>query len=382
MQFLSSIQETDYTTPALKTTTTATEGGIGGYWYYTRFEEGESYPRYCRAPRSSSVDDLYPPPVNAGWDVIITNPNNNETRLGPLLTDEEVYLDVPSLARDKKYLATGAIAISPNQKHVAYTLDERGGETCQLYVRDIESSKVRTLMRYHSNNDDRNDDDDDATAEGDDDLNTPLDAPQECDGSVVWNDVGDALFYVTMDAAHRPYRLYRRRVFDSDGHWIDARDDRVDGDELLMEEEDETFNIRISKSFDGRYLLVRSSSKESSEVHYLDLRPELASSQGGTSPAKNDLVCIAKRRPKVLYRVTHCQGFWLVQTNVGGLPNLSLKACRVGEEYLETWKDVVRYDADAPVPVFDGGHERSLDVSEHVISRILCPSCRPVSIFR
>ena len=84
----------------------------------------------------------------------------------------------------------------------------------------------------------------------------------------------------------------------------------------------------------------------------------------------------------MLYRVTHCQGFWLVQTNVGGLPNLSLKACRVGEEYLETWKDVVRYDADAPVPVFDGGHERSLDVSEHVISRILFPSCRPVSIFR
>ena len=100
----------------------------------------------------------------------------------------------------------------------------------------------------------------------------------------------------------------------------------------LLAEDDELYNLRIAKSFDGRYLLVRSSSKESSEVHYLDLRHEMGSK--GMSLAKN-LVCIAKRKHKVLYRVTHCQGYWLVQTNIGGLPNLSLKACRVGEEGME-----------------------------------------------
>jgi protease II len=80
-------------------------------------------------------------------------------------------------------------------------------------------------------------------------------------------------------------------------------------------------------------------------------------------PEGNPLVCIARRRHKVFYRVAHCERYWLIQTNIGGLPNLSLKACRVGEEHLETWKDVVRDDADVPIPVFDGGHERSLDVS-------------------
>ena len=182
----------------------------------------------------------------------------------------------------------------------------------------------------------------------------------ECDGSVVWNDASDALFYVTMDEMHRPHKLYCRRIFDSDGHWIDAE---VQNDELLMAEDDELYNLRIAKSFDGRYLLVRSSSKESSEVHYLDLRHEMGSK--GMSLAKN-LVCIAKRKHKVLYRVTHCQGYWLVQTNIGGLPNLSLKACRVGEEGMETWRDVVSSYTDAPVPVFDGGHARSLDVSNHI----------------
>ena len=313
-----------------------------GYWYYTRFEAGESYPTYCRAPQSSA-DELFPPPVNEGWDEKIAS-SNNETSLGPLLPGEEVYLDVPALARDRTYLATGAISISPDQKYVAYTLDEKGGETCQLYVKHIESGEVWTLR---DRNVDRN------TTDSTDLL--------ECDGSVVWNDASDALFYVTMDDTHRPHKLYSRRIFDSDGHWIDAEDQN---DELLIAEDDELYNLRIAKSFDGRYLLIRSSSKESSEVHYLDLRPEMGSK--GMSLAKN-LVCIAKRKHKVLYRVTHCQGYWLVQTNIGGLPNLSLKACRVGEEGMEIWRDVVRSDTDSPVPVFDGGHARSLDVSGHII---------------
>ncbi len=181
--------------------------------------------------------------------------------------------------------------------------------------------------------------------------------PLECDGSVVWSDASNALFYVTMDDAHRPHRLYHPRIINSFGHWIDA-DDPNECDELLMEEEDEMFNLRIAKSFDGKYLLVRSSSKESSEVHYIDLRPGMGSQ--GTSP-ENSLVCIARRKIKVLYRVTHCEGYWLVQTNIRGLPNLSLKVCRVGEEGMEIWKDVVGNDFDAPVPVFDGGHKRSLD---------------------
>jgi oligopeptidase B len=353
-QFLSGIRETDYSTPALGTA----PAGRKGYWYYTRFEAGQGYPRYCRAPRSSP-DELYPPPANGGWDERLEEGSDAEiSPLGPLLPGEEVYLDVPALARGGTYLATGAIAVSPDQKHVAYTLDEKGGERCQLHVKRIESGEVWTLRERNVH---RN-----ATDGGT--------APLECDGSVVWNDSGDALFYVTMDDAHRPHRLHRRRVLDSDGHWIDAEDP---DDELLMAEDDESFNLRIAKSFDGRYLLVRSSSKESSEVHYLDLRPETGSR--GTSPA-NDLVCIAKRKHKVLYRVAHCRGYWLVQTNIGGLPNLSLKACRVGEEGTETW--VVGSDADTPVPVFDGGHARSLDVSDRIVPRTSIRIVTPSQFFR
>ncbi|KAL9183871.1 hypothetical protein ACHAXT_004727 [Thalassiosira profunda] len=326
-EFLSSIQETDYTTPALKTTEDGTS-----YWYYARFEEGESYLRYCRAPQSAG--ELYPK-INEGWETRIATANN-ESVLSPLMDGEEIYLDVPAMARNKTYLAVGAIAISPNQKYVAYSLDEKGGETCQLYVKHFASGKVWALRDLKNN-------------DGKTDL-------LECDGSVVWNDESDALFYVLFDDTQRPHKLYRRQVFGSEGQWIDV-EDQTEEDKLLLKEPDGLYSLRTSKTFDGKYLTVRCSSKESSEVHYLDLRPE--GNEGNA--ATNKLVCIAKRQSKVLYRVTHCRGHWLVQTNIGDLPNLSLKACRVGEEGMENWKDVVSTDNGEPVSVFDGGHERSLD---------------------
>ena len=89
-------------------------------------------------------------------------------------------------------------------------------------------------------------------------------------------------------------------------------------------------------------------------MHYLDLR--VPGDDGKNTQGK--LTLLAERESKVLYRVTHCQGYWLVSTNIGGLPNLSLKACRVGEEGMAKWKDVVD---NTGVSVFDGGNKRSLD---------------------
>ena len=52
----------------------------------------------------------------------------------------------------------------------------------------------------------------------------------ECDGSVAWSDESNALFYVTMDDTYRPYKLYRRQVFNSDGQWIGVSDNQNEKD--------------------------------------------------------------------------------------------------------------------------------------------------------
>jgi oligopeptidase B len=309
-EFLSSIHETDYTTPVAK----------GSFWYYSRYEEGVSYPRYCRAPRSSF--ELYPPPINLNWN----QRTEDGTSLQPLLPGEEVYLDVPLLAQNKTYLAVGVIAVSPNEEYIAYSLDLTGRETCLLFIRNIATGEEWIL--YDTTSDERR--------------------VMEAEGSIVWNNDSTAIFYVTLDKTHRPYRVYYRKLFCSEGSYIALK---LQSDELLLEERDGLFSVHISTTFDGKYLLVSSSSKESSEIHYLDLHD---SQPDATTP----LVCIAKRKPKALYRATHCNGWWLIQTKEN-TPNFRLKASRVGaSSNMTNWKDVVLKSKG--ISLFDGGEQRSL----------------------
>ena len=103
-EILSSTQETDYITPSLKTSVSGKS-----YWYFAKWEEGESYLRYYRAPAKDN--EIYLPSVNENWNY----KEKNETCLPPLLPSEELYLDVPAMARGK-YFALGSIAVSPDQK--------------------------------------------------------------------------------------------------------------------------------------------------------------------------------------------------------------------------------------------------------------------------
>ena len=315
-EFLSAKEETDFSTPA----------ACGAYWYYSRFIEGLSYPIYCRAPRKDG--ELYHPPINERWN----ERGDDPFVMQPLLPGEQIYLNLPEIASTKKYLACGSIKISPDDTHVAYSLDEVGGETCQMYIKHIESGTERIL--YNG------------------------DKPLEGDGSLLWDKEGKALFFCTLDATHRPYRLYRRQIFDDRGDYID---DNKQQDELIFEEEDGSFSLRISKTFDLRYLLLTCSAKESTEIHYLDLE---SSRKGTNKSIFEQFVCISKRIDKLCYRVTSCAGgYWLVQTNnMGGTPNLSLKACKLGEEKdASTWLDVVFKGNKTSEVMFDGGDEKSLD---------------------
>jgi len=345
---ISSIVETDYTTPSLRRTDADGGGGApgGGYWYYTRHQAGESRPRYCRAPLRSDDDGddddghLYPPDPLPGWDA---------ARSSPVLPGEETYLDVEELAGGMTFLAVGAVTLSPDQGFLAYSLDPRGNEVCEARVRELSTGNEWTLLEGRREEGDGGD-------APDENQTRPL----ECDGSLVWDEAG-GLFWVRLDGSHRPHRLYHRRVLDGDGRWIDDQ-----SDELLFEEDDGLYSLRISKSFDGRYLLVRSGSKETSEVRYVDIRPECrerADDDPDGKGARMELRTVAPRSEGVVYRVGHCRGHWLVQTNLGDgggrTPNLGLRSCRVGDGGMGRWEPVTL--AGTGEAAFDGGHGRSLD---------------------
>jgi oligopeptidase B len=190
---------------------------------------------------------------------------------------------------------------------LAYTVDFVGGETCQLFVKNLETGEI---------------------VSHDPDL--------ELYGVVLWGPNDETLYYSTMDDAHRPYRVYK--------HVLGTKHSQ---DELIFEEEDELFWMYASKTLDKRYLLISTQSKETAEVHYLDLFSD-----------DTTLQCVAKRRKKVLYSVKHHEGSWFISTNVGGTPNMKLVSCPVGPNCEDQWMDVV--DETTGKTLFDGGYDRAL----------------------
>ena len=281
-EMVAAIQETDYTTPHPD----------GKYFLYTRTMAGKSYTIHCRAPK----------PAEGGMPTI----NWDGTAEAPILPGEEVTLDVNVLAEGKSYCSTGAVTYSPSQKLLAYSADYTGGETCLLYVKDLATGKI-----------------------------VDHDEKLEISGSVKWGADDSTLFYIKMDATHRPYQVYRRRLQSGEP------------DEMLLEEPDDLYWMGIYKSLDGKYLFVESSSKETSEIHFLDLHDPDATLQ-----------CIATRRPKVLYEVEHREGQWWISSNVDKRPNLALFTAPAEAECADQWALVQGPDGNT---LFDGSYERSLD---------------------
>ena len=175
----------------LKQTDLSVPYRLGDYRYYGRTEEGKQYTLYCRK------------------------------RIEPE-GDEEVILDLNELADGKKFLGLGFFKVSDDGGKLAYATDVTGFREFTLYVKDLLTGKVLP----------------DRVARV---------------GGVEWAADGKTLFYVTEDAAKRPFRLYR--------HHLGGTEDR-----LAYEEKDELYRLTLTRSRDRSYLFATSLSSTTSEV--------------------------------------------------------------------------------------------------------------------
>jgi oligopeptidase B len=218
-------QETDLSVPTRK----------GGWWYYTRTVEGMQYPVYCR--RAVRPDDAGPPISEDGSP----------------LDGEQVLLDGNQLAGDEKFFSMGAYDVSPDGRLLAYSTDFSGSERFTMRVKDLVTGETAA-----------------------DEI------PDTFYGSA-WSRDGSALFYVTVDEAWRPYRVWRHMV------GTPAAEDII-----VYEEPDEKFWVGVGLTRSERYLLISADSKLTSEAWLLDA----AQPQG-------EFTVVMPRRPGVEYGVEH-----------------------------------------------------------------------------
>jgi oligopeptidase B len=218
-------QETDLSVPVRK----------GGWWYYSRTVEGQQYPLHCR--RAVRPEDTGPPRTEDG---------------GPL-DGEEILLDGNELAGDGQFFSLGAFDVSPDGRLLAYSTDFAGSERFTMRVKNLVSGET-----------------------------APDEIPDTFYGGA-WSADGSALFYVTVDEAWRPYRVWRHVI------GTPAGDDVV-----VFEEPDERFWVGVGLTRSERFLVISASSQLTSEAWLWE-----------TSHPGGDFTVVAPRRQGVEYDVEH-----------------------------------------------------------------------------
>lgn len=192
-------QETDLSVPVRK----------GGYWYYTRTQEGKQYGIHCRRPVAQG--ETAPPVTTDG-----TPP-----------AGEEVLLDGNVLAEGHDFFSLGTFEISPDSNLLAYSTDFSGDERFTLRVKDLRTGEL---------------------------------LPDEITDTfygAAWATDNSTLFYLTVDEAWRPHRVWR--------HVLGS----AEADALVYEEADERFWIGVELSRSKRYVVIDIHSKLTSEIRLI-----------------------------------------------------------------------------------------------------------------
>ncbi|MGY0007712.1 S9 family peptidase [Micromonospora sp. I033] len=230
-------QETDLSVPTRK----------DGYWYYTRTVEGQQYGVQCRR---AVRDGETVPPVSAD---------------GAPLDGEEVLLDGNRLAEGHDFFALGAFDVSPDGRWLAYSTDFSGDERFTLRIKDLSTGEV---------------------------------LPDEIPGTfygTAWSGDASTLFYVTVDEAWRPNRVWRHTVGTPSS-----------ADVVVHQEDDERFWVGVELTRSERFVVIDIHSKITSEVRVI--------------PAANptgEPAIIAPRRQGVEYAVEHHGHRFLILHNDG-----------------------------------------------------------------
>ena len=179
---------------------------------------------------------------------------------------DETMLDLNEMARDKAFLRLGLSAVSRDGALLAYSVDFTGGRDFSLHVRDLRSG-----------------------------LDDAWSVPEVA--SAAWANDGRTLYYVTMDEAKRANQLWRHEMAGATA------------DTLLLEEEDELFDLDVRKTRDERYIVVESGSKDSTESRVID---------ADATPATFAMRTVFERRAEIEYHLEHRDGSFYVRINDTG----------------------------------------------------------------
>ena len=239
-----------------------------GWWTYVRTVEGLDYEIYCRrrAPMESPAGRAQ----------------------GAAEAPEEVVLDGNELAKGHDYFDLGYVERSRDENVVAYAVDVDGSERHELRFRNLATgADLADVIRgvYYGS---------------------------------AWSADSKTFFYVMPDATVRPFQVWR--------HVLGTP---AESDVLVMQEDDERFELTVETSKSERYLIFTSASQVTTESRVL------AADDPSGQPR-----LIEPRRHGIEYSIDHQGDRFLILTN-DGASNFRLMAAPVSRPGRASWTEVV-----------------------------------------
>ncbi|RMF68411.1 MAG: S9 family peptidase, partial [Calditrichaeota bacterium] len=232
----------------------------GSYFYYYRTQKGKQYVIHCR-------------------------------KKGSLDAPEEVLLDENELAQGHKFFRIGVLETSPDHRYLAFSVDTTGNETYTMYVKDLQTGRLLA------------------------------DTIENTYYTLAWANDNQTFFYTVLDAAKRPYKLYRHRLGQPAAQ-----------DQLVHHEKDDKFFISVRRSKSGRFIFLELESQVTAEVRYLSAdRPQ-------------DTFRVFKpRRYNVEYSLFHQGDYFYILTNEQAV-NFKLMRTPIRHIEPDHWQVVIAHD--------------------------------------
>ena len=184
------------------------------------------------------------------------------------------------------YFGVGDLEVSYNDELLGYSLDLKGSEYYTIYIRRISNNKLVTEQI------------------------------EETSGTIIFSLDDKYIFYSKLDANHRPRQIFRHKLGSS-----------TKEDELILEEQDESFAVSIGISSDEKFFFISSSDHVTSEMHYFP------ADQKNPKPK-----LLIKREQEITYGIDSWGDYFYMHTNKNAE---DFKICRCKKDNLNKWEDFI-----------------------------------------
>lgn len=144
--------------------------------------------------------------------------------------EEELLIDSNRISLGYDYFKIHNYAPSQNGSYIASAIDLVGTEYCTIFILDMSTKQFLPCEIIHNTN-----------------------------KSIIWNDVGNGFWYISVDSSFRSNRI----LF----HIIGTDPSQ---DKLIYEETDPRCDLYLQETGDKRFILINSRSYTSSEAFYID----------------------------------------------------------------------------------------------------------------